>query len=255
MTLSSTHTRGLVPARDVSGGEWELRPAAHASTALSARPISAEDHNPVPQRCWTAPEQRGYLAVTMSVLVSRLDPASATYRANRSANLRLLEELDEPFAQSRAGGGERCVPATGTRYRAASLPLRGGEGRRRLRRVPDMSTKAVVANCGKLTRQVRTTGRPMGRSARSNSSTAHGDGPDCGRLGFELFPSGDGRPSSKASHLVADNEGLLTCDGRWIDPGEWSFRERGVTELLGLGTLGLRRRPASSTAIIAGVGP
>jgi hypothetical protein len=40
----------------------------------------------------------------MSVLVSRLDPASATYRANRSANLRLLEELDEQCAQSRAGG-------------------------------------------------------------------------------------------------------------------------------------------------------
>ncbi len=48
----------------------------------------------------------------MSVLASRLDPASATYRANRSANLRLLEELDEQCAQSRAGGGERCVPAT-----------------------------------------------------------------------------------------------------------------------------------------------
>jgi hypothetical protein len=51
----------------------------------------------------------------MSMLVSRLDPASATYRANRSANLRLLEELDEQFAQSRAGGASAvCL-----------LPVRG----------------------------------------------------------------------------------------------------------------------------------
>jgi acetyl-CoA carboxylase carboxyltransferase component len=45
----------------------------------------------------------------MSVLASRLDLASATYLANRSANLRLLEELSEQLAQSRAGGGERYV--------------------------------------------------------------------------------------------------------------------------------------------------
>ena len=45
----------------------------------------------------------------MSVLASRLDRASATYRANRSANLRLLEELAEQLAQARAGGGERYV--------------------------------------------------------------------------------------------------------------------------------------------------
>src|SRR5215216_6094613 len=45
----------------------------------------------------------------MSVLASRLDRASASYRANRSANLRLLEELAEQLAQSRAGGGERYV--------------------------------------------------------------------------------------------------------------------------------------------------
>jgi acyl-CoA carboxylase subunit beta len=45
----------------------------------------------------------------MSVLASRLDPASATFRANRSANLRLLEEISEQLAQSRAGGGERYV--------------------------------------------------------------------------------------------------------------------------------------------------
>src|SRR5215207_8440119 len=103
-------------------------------------PESAEGHNPVPQRCWTAPRRRGYLAVTMSVLVSRLDPASATYRANRSANLRLLEEFDEQFAQIRAGGGERCVPATGTRYRPVGLPLGGGEGHGLLRRVPNVIT-------------------------------------------------------------------------------------------------------------------
>jgi acetyl-CoA carboxylase carboxyltransferase component len=45
----------------------------------------------------------------MSVLASRLDRASATYRANRSANLKLLEGLSEQLAQSRAGGGERYV--------------------------------------------------------------------------------------------------------------------------------------------------
>ncbi len=45
----------------------------------------------------------------MSVLASRLDTASAAYRANRSANLRLLEEISEQLAQSRAGGGERYV--------------------------------------------------------------------------------------------------------------------------------------------------
>ncbi len=45
----------------------------------------------------------------MSVLASKLDRASGTYRANRSANLRLLEEISEQLAQSRAGGGERYV--------------------------------------------------------------------------------------------------------------------------------------------------
>ncbi|HYY81302.1 MAG TPA: carboxyl transferase domain-containing protein [Actinomycetes bacterium] len=45
----------------------------------------------------------------MSVLASRLDRASETYRANRSANLRLLEELSEQLAQARAGGGERYL--------------------------------------------------------------------------------------------------------------------------------------------------
>ena len=51
----------------------------------------------------------GYLAVTMSVLASRLDPASETYRANRAANLELLAELDRLLAQARAGGGPRYV--------------------------------------------------------------------------------------------------------------------------------------------------
>jgi acyl-CoA carboxylase subunit beta len=45
----------------------------------------------------------------MSVLASRLDRASASYRANRSANLRLLEELAEQLARARAGGGQRYV--------------------------------------------------------------------------------------------------------------------------------------------------
>jgi hypothetical protein len=42
----------------------------------------------------------------MSVLVSRLDRASAAYRASR----RLLEELGEQFAQSRAGGMSAMCP-------------------------------------------------------------------------------------------------------------------------------------------------
>jgi acetyl-CoA carboxylase carboxyltransferase component len=45
----------------------------------------------------------------MSVLASRLDRASATYRANRGANMNLLEELSEQLAQARAGGGQRYV--------------------------------------------------------------------------------------------------------------------------------------------------
>ena len=64
---------------------------------------------PGSHRCWTGPGQRGYLAVTMSVLASRLDLASSTYRANRSANLRLLEEISEQLAQARAGGGQKYV--------------------------------------------------------------------------------------------------------------------------------------------------
>jgi hypothetical protein len=154
----------------------------------------------------------------MSVLASRLDRASETYRANRSANLRLLEELAEQFPQTRAGS-ERYVPATGTRYRAVSLPLRGGEGYGRLRRVPDVRTKAVVTNRGKLTRQGRATGTFMGRAKRLNSSAAHGDRRDCEQLAFGLFPNGDGRPSSKASHLIADDIRPLSCDQKWIDPG------------------------------------
>ena len=45
----------------------------------------------------------------MSVLASRLDRASETYRANRSANLRLLEELAEQLAEAWAGGGPKYV--------------------------------------------------------------------------------------------------------------------------------------------------
>jgi acetyl-CoA carboxylase carboxyltransferase component len=173
----------------------------------------------------------------MSVLASRLDPASATYRANRSANLWLLEELDEQFAQSRAGN-ERCVP-TGTRYRAVSLPLRGGEGYGRLRRVPDVRIKAVVTNRGKLTRQGRATGTFMGRAKRLNSSAAHGDRLDCEQLAFGLFPSGDGRPSSKASHLMADDVRPLSWDQEWIDPGGAVFRNLTRLSRAGIPTLAL----------------
>jgi hypothetical protein len=177
-------------------------------------PESAEGHNPVPQRCWTAPRRRGYLAVTMSVLASRLDPAPATYRAD----LRLLEELDEQVAQSRVGS-ERYVPAAGTRDRAVCLPRRGGEGYGWLRLGPDVRTKAVVTSRGKLTRSGRATGTFMGRAKRLNSSAAHDDGLDCEQLDFGLFPNGDGRPSSKASHLIANNVWPLSCDQKWIDPG------------------------------------
>jgi acyl-CoA carboxylase subunit beta len=48
-------------------------------------------------------------SVTMNVLASRLDRASAAYRDNRSANLRLLDEISEQLALGRAGGGERYV--------------------------------------------------------------------------------------------------------------------------------------------------
>jgi acetyl-CoA carboxylase carboxyltransferase component len=45
----------------------------------------------------------------MSVLASRIDRDSETYRANREANLELLRELDEQLALARAGGGEKYV--------------------------------------------------------------------------------------------------------------------------------------------------
>ncbi|HEV8166327.1 MAG TPA: acyl-CoA carboxylase subunit beta, partial [Actinomycetota bacterium] len=45
----------------------------------------------------------------MSVLASRVDRASETYRANRRANLRLLEEISGQLAQARAGGGQKYV--------------------------------------------------------------------------------------------------------------------------------------------------
>jgi hypothetical protein len=154
----------------------------------------------------------------MSVLASRLDRASKSYGANRSANLRLLEELAERFAQSRAGS-ERDVPATGTRDRAVSLPLPGGEGYGRLRRVPDVRIKAVVTNRARLSRQGRATGTCIGRAKRLKSSAAHGARLACEQLAFGLFPNGDGRPSGKASHFIADDVWPLSCEQKWIDPG------------------------------------
>jgi acyl-CoA carboxylase subunit beta len=102
-----------------------------------------------------------------------------------------------------------------------------------------MSTKAVVANRGKLTRQVRTTGRPLGRSTRSNSSTAQRDRPDCGQLGSELFPTGDGRPRSKASRLSAYDVWPLSCDQKWIDPGGAVFRNLARLSRAGIPTVAL----------------
>jgi acyl-CoA carboxylase subunit beta len=45
----------------------------------------------------------------MGVLGSRLDPAADAYRANRAANLELVEELDRLLAEARAGGGPKYV--------------------------------------------------------------------------------------------------------------------------------------------------
>ncbi len=42
-----------------------------------------------------------------TVLTSSLDPASAAYRANREAQLQLLDELAAQLEQVRAGGGPR----------------------------------------------------------------------------------------------------------------------------------------------------
>ena len=171
-----------------------------------------------PQRCWTAPGQRGYLSVTMSVLASRFDRASPTHRANRSANLRLLEELAEQLAQSRRVLASAMWPATRD---IALWPCHsgGGEGHERLRRVPHVTTKGLVANRGKLTREGRTADTFMGRLRRLNSSAAHGDRLDCEQLDSELLPNGDGRLSSKASLLSADDVRPLSCDQNWIDPG------------------------------------
>jgi hypothetical protein len=155
----------------------------------------------------------------MSVLASRLDPASAAYRANCSAKLRLLEEFAARLAQSRVGGCKRHVPATGAWHRAVALPLGGGEGDRRLRRVPDVITKSLVANRGKLTQQGGTAGISVERSRRPNSSAAHGERLDCRQLAFGLLPSGVGRLSSKASHLGVEDVWPLSCDQKWIDPG------------------------------------
>jgi acyl-CoA carboxylase subunit beta len=175
----------------------------------------------------------------MSVLASRLDRASESYRANRSANLRLLEELSEQLGQSRAGGDQGYVDRHWCSTLRCRLATRGGEGHRRLRRIPDMSTKVLVANRGELIRQVRSTGRPMGCSERLNSSMAHGDRLDCEQLGFESLPSGDGRPGSRASHLSADNVWPLSCSEKWIDPGGAVFRNLARLSRAGFPTLAL----------------
>ena len=49
----------------------------------------------------------GARAAEGSVLTSSLDPASETYRTNREAQLRLLEELADQLELARAGGGPR----------------------------------------------------------------------------------------------------------------------------------------------------
>jgi acetyl-CoA carboxylase carboxyltransferase component len=175
----------------------------------------------------------------MSVLVSRLDRASASYRANRSANLRLLEEIYEQLAQSRAGGDQGYVDSHRCSTLRCRLATRGGEGHGRLRRIPDMSTKVLVANRGELIRRVRSTGRPMGCSGRANSSMAHGDRPDCEQLGFESFPSGVGRPRSRASYLSADNVWPLSCSEKWIDPGGAVFRNLTRLSRAGVPTVAL----------------
>jgi hypothetical protein len=233
------HIRRLVPLGSLAGSSymharagalvvgrrWILRHCHGVHSREVLRAVQGYHVVLGPQRCWTAPGQRGYLSVTMSMLVSRLDRASESYRANRSANLRLLEELSEQLAQSRPGGGQKY----GDRHRCSALrcrlATRGGEGYGRLRRVPDVITKVLVADRGELIRQVRTTGRLLGCSERSNSSTAHGDGLDCEQFGFESFPSGDGRPGSRASHLSADNVWPLSCSEKWIDPGGACVRE------------------------------
>jgi len=46
-------------------------------------------------------------AVEGTVLASALDPGSESYRANRSAQLRVLAELDEQVELAKAGGGPR----------------------------------------------------------------------------------------------------------------------------------------------------
>jgi hypothetical protein len=83
----------------------------------------------------------------MSVLASRLDRASETYRAN----LRLLEELAEQLAQSTAGGCERYVARHWYSASHRRPATQGGEGHGRLRRVPDVSTNGLVANRGEIT--------------------------------------------------------------------------------------------------------
>ena len=87
----------------------------HASTALSARPISAEDSQPGP----TALLDRTGAAWLPSGNYERAGqparPGVCDLSRQPQRHLRLLEELDEQFAQSRAGGASAvCL-----------LPVRG----------------------------------------------------------------------------------------------------------------------------------
>ena len=102
-----------------------------------------------------------------------------------------------------------------------------------------MITKGLVANRGKLTREGRTADTFMGRSRRPNSSAAHGDRLDCEQLAFGLLPNGDGRLSSKASLLSADDVRPLSCDQKWIDPGGAVFRNLTRLSRAGIPTLAL----------------
>ena len=196
---------------------WSAGPGAPAGS----RGRGALNLRPGLPRCWTASGRHGYLAVTMSVLASRLDraspPIAPTCGCSRSS----------PSSSCRAGraAASAMSPATDVPYCAVGLPLAGGEGHTRLRHVPNVITTVLAANRGKMIRQVRTTGRLTGCSATPNSSTAHGDRPGCGHLGFELFPTRDGRPSSKASCLGVDNAWPLSCSKKWIDPGGACVRE------------------------------
>ena len=122
---SRIHTRGLVPLGSLAGSSymharagalvvgrrWMLRHCHGVHSWEVLRAVQGYHVVLGPQRCWTAPGQRGYLSVTMSMLTSRLDRASESFRANRSANLRLLEELDEQLHRAGpVGASAVCLP-------------------------------------------------------------------------------------------------------------------------------------------------